>query len=87
MVDWNTNEAGTVHRAEVAVRCSRFIRLVKITEAYPECESPWLVTLYAVTDMDATINQGLSRSKHYIGATFCDSLAEAKKKAEEWLQH
>lgn len=58
MVEWGTNEAGTVHRAGAAVRGSRFLRLAEITD-YSDYA---LLSVWAVIDADAYINQGLRRN-------------------------
>jgi len=91
MVDWNTNEAGTVHRAEAAIRCSRFLREARIASTYVhrgwnEFAFRWVATIYAKTDMDAPINAGLVVRTESIEVKHFDTLRRAKAWAETWLQ-
>lgn len=88
MVDWNTNEAGTVHRAEAAVRGSRFLRQAKIAHAHRMDgeDTAWMVKIYAKTDMDAHINAGLQPRTKIMDVKRFDTLRRAKAWAETWLQ-
>ena len=92
MVDWNTNEAGTVHRAEAAVRCSRFTREAYINRSMQvvlegnEVASFYEVSIYANRDMEAAINADLEPRKTLIGFRRFVSFRAAKAWAESWLQ-
>ena len=88
MVDWNTNEAGTVHRAGAAVRGSRFLREARVAQSYRmDGEAvAWMVTIYAKTDMDAPINAGLEPTTKIMDVKHFDTLRRAKAWAETWLQ-
>ncbi len=83
MVDWNTNEAGTVHRAEAAIRCPRFLRLAEIKD-YSDYA---LLTVWNVTDMNAHINEGLRVVSYFVNDCRFISVEHAKIYAErEYLQ-
>ena len=92
MVDWTTNEVGTIHRAEAAVRCSRFLREVVIVRTMQvvlegqEVASFFEASLYAKTDMDAHINAGLEPKTTIMEIKRFDTLRRAKAWAETWLQ-
>ena len=88
MVNWDSNEAGTVHRAQAAVRGSRFLRSARIAQCWwRDGEATvWMVTIHAKTDMDAPINVGLEPTFKIIDVKHFDTLRRAKTWAETWLQ-
>ena len=93
MVDWNTNEAGTVHRAGAAVRGSRFLReavVIRKTQVVLEGEEIYTsfeASIFSNTDMEAAINAGLKPRKTIMEVKYFDTLRRAKAWAETWLQH
>ena len=93
MVEWSTNEPGTVHYAQGVVRCSRFLREARIIRILhlvlegQEITSHFEVSIYAKTDMDAPINAGLEPKTTIMDVKQFTTLSGAKAWAETWLQH